>query len=70
MHYLSAVKRVVELGRGAMMAKVDIQHAYKNVPVHPEDRHMLGVRWKGKVFVDKTLPFGLRSAPKLLADAL
>ena len=63
MHYVSvdtAVKWVVELGPGAMMAKVDIQHAYRNVPVHPEDRHLLGVRWKGKAIVDKALLFGLR----------
>ena len=55
------------------MAKVDIQHAYRNVPVHPDDRHLLGMEWRGRVFLDKTLPFGLRSAPKLfcaLADAL
>ena len=66
MHYVS-VDTAVEL---AVMAKVDIQHSYRNVPVHPEDQHLLGVRWKG---MDKALPFGLRSAPKLfsaLADAL
>ena len=43
------------------------------VPVHPEDRCLLGMRWEGKVYVDKTLQFGLRSAPLIfsaLADAL
>ena len=52
------------------MAKVDMQHAYRNVPVHPDDRHLLGTEWRGR---NKTLPFTLRSAPKLfcvLADAL
>ena len=31
------------------------------------------MQWEGKVYVDKVLPFGLRSAPKLyytVADAL
>ena len=76
LHYVSvdtAVQRVLELGQGARLAKVDIKHAYRNVPVHPDDRHMLGMRWNGRTFVDKMLPFGLRSAPKVftaLADAL
>lgn len=26
---------------------------------------LLGMSWKGKVYVDATLPFGLRSAPKI-----
>ena len=43
------------------------------VPVHAEDQHLLGVRWDGTVYIDRVLPFGLRSAPKLfsaVADAL
>ena len=46
---------------------------YRNIPVHPGDRHLLGMRWQDKVFVDTCLPFGLRSAPKIfnaMADAL
>ena len=31
------------------MAKVD---TYRIVPVHPEDRHLLGVQWEGQVLVD------------------
>ena len=61
------------LGRGALLAKIDIESAYRLVPVHPDDRYLLGVRWKGKIVVDGMLPFGLRSAPKiftLIADAL
>lgn len=68
-----AVTQILRLGRGTMMAKVDIEHAYRNVPVHPGDRHLLGMSWRGKVFVDTVLPFGLRSAPKIfsaMADAL
>ncbi|XP_020898616.1 uncharacterized protein LOC110237372 [Exaiptasia diaphana] len=52
-----------KLGRGAMLAKFDIESAYRNVPVHPSDRHLLGMRWRSKYFVDLVLPFGLRSAP-------
>ena len=41
--------------------------------MHPDDRGLLGMRWRDKVYVDKVLPFGLRSAPKVynaVADAL
>ena len=64
---------VYEAGRGTLLAKLDIKSAYRNVPVHPGDRHLLGTQWKDKMYVDTCLPFGLRSAPKLfnaVADAL
>lgn len=41
--------------------------------MHPEDRYLLGMEFDGRVYVNTTLPFGLKSAPKLfsaLADAL
>ena len=66
MHYVSvddAIRTLVELGQGAQMAKFDVQAAYRNVPIHPSDRHLLGMRWCGNYYVDLVLPFGLRSAP-------
>ena len=39
----------------------------------PEDRHLLGISWDSTVYVEKVLPFGLRSAPLIfsaVADAL
>ena len=51
------VRGIVCLGSGAL----------------PCDHLLLGVEWKGQLYVDGALPFGLRSAPKLfsvLADAL
>ncbi len=60
-------------GQGALLAKVDIEAAYRLVPVHPQDRVLQAVKWDDAVFIDPTLPFGLRSAPKIfnaVADAL
>ena len=60
-------------GRGTQLAKLDIKSAYRTVPVHPDDRYLLGMTWQSKTYVDLTLPFGLRSAPKIfnaIADAL
>ena len=67
------VSGVFQRGRGSLMEKMDIKHAYRNIPVHPRDRLILGMQWKGSSFVDAALPFGLRSAPLLFiaeADAL
>ena len=69
----NAVRCVMTLGIGALLAKFDIASAYRVIPVHPEDRWLLGVRWRGELFADGTLPVGLKSAPKLftaVADAL
>ena len=66
-------QQAVRLGRGALVAKLDVKSAYRLIPVHPHDRPLLGVRWKDQMYVDKMLPFGLRSAPKIftaVADAL
>ena len=68
-----AARLIVQAGRGALLAKVDIKSAYRFVPVHPEDRLLLGMAWEGEVFINTVLPFGLHSAPKIftaLANAL
>ena len=41
--------------------------------MYPLDHHLLGISWQGATYVDRCLPFGLRSAPKIfsaMADAL
>ena len=38
---------------------------YRMIPIHPQDRYLIGVCWDGGVFVNRALPFGLRSAPPL-----
>ena len=61
------------LGRGALIAKLDVKAAYRLIPVHPEDRPLLGIEWRGAQYVDAMLPFGLCSAPKIftaVADGL
>ena len=68
-----AVKTLNRMGSGTLIAKVDIKSAYRIIPVHPADRHLLGMEWNGATYIDATLPFGLRSVPKIfnaVADAL
>ena len=52
-----------------MLAKVDIRSVYRIVPVHPEDRLLLGMMWEQALYVDTALPFGLRSAPKIFTGS-
>ena len=68
-----AVSQILKRGRNSLLAKIDIEHAYRNIPVHIDDRPLLGMEWNSTIFVDTVLPFGLRSAPKIfssIADAL
>ena len=55
----SAIKIINKLGKGCFMAKADIESAYRIVPIHPSQFHLLGFRWKGKYYYDKYLPMGL-----------
>ncbi|KAL9956100.1 hypothetical protein ACROYT_G037527 [Oculina patagonica] len=75
LHYASfdqALSLVASFGTGALMAKLDLKHAFRLCPVSPMDRDLLGMHWQGKFYVDLRLPFGLRSSSFLfnrLADA-
>ena len=59
----AVIEGIMARGRGTLMAKFDVASAYRNVAIHPDDRPLLGMQWRGKYFVDLVLPFGLRSAP-------
>ena len=58
-----AVNLVKKLGPNCFMAKLDIKHAFRLCPVHPEDWHLLGYFWKNRFYFDVVLPFGGRSSP-------
>ena len=62
-----AVSMVGALGPGCLLAKLDLKEAYRAIPVHPADQGLLAVRWAGSIFIDRALPFGLRSAPKIFS---
>ena len=50
-------------GQFCYLSKLDIKHAFRLIPVHPSQWHLLCYWWEGKYFVDTVLPFGLRSSP-------
>ncbi len=51
-----AARAIVEKGQGSILAKIDIASAYRVVPIHPDDRWLLGMYWDQKLFVDTQLP--------------
>ena len=59
---------IMSLGRGTLLAKFDVESAYRIIPIHPNDRYLLGMQWQGNYFVDMALPFGLHSAPSIFSS--
>ena len=67
-----AVQQVVRLGHGTLLAKIDIEQAFRNIPVHPQDCNLLGMMWSDQLFIDNSVSVW-RSAPKVfcaIADSL
>lgn len=54
----AAVSWVRRYGRGALLAKADIESAFRLLPVHPDSFHLLGCTWNGAFYVDRCLPMG------------
>ena len=53
-----AITNVRECGHGALMAKCDIQSAFRLLPVYPSDYCLLGFKFEGSWYVDKAMPMG------------
>ena len=62
----TAIKHIITLGPGTLLAKLDIKSAFCLLLVHPGDRHLLAMRWNKQLYIDTCLPFGLRSALNFL----
>ena len=68
LHYITidtAISIIQNIGQGCFMSKLDIKSAFRNIPVHPSDWELLGMKWNGPYFFDTVLAFGLRSATYL-----
>ena len=51
-----AIRLIVKTGKGALMGKIDIKNAYWIIPIHPDDRYLLGMKWRcDQYFVDLAL---------------
>lgn len=47
---------------GSLIAKSDIKHAFRIIPVNPKDYHLLGFTWEGQFYYERCLPMGASSS--------
>jgi len=59
------VDRLRRLGPGTLLAKEDVEAAFRIIPVRHEDRPLLGLRLGKRYAYECALPFGLRVSPPL-----
>ena len=57
-----ATDLLMTAGKDSLLCKLDIKHAYRLLPVKPDQWHHLCYHWQGNYYVDLVLPFGLRSS--------
>ena len=55
--------RIYSLGQGCLMFKIDLSRYFRQLPLDPGDYSLIGYIIEGKVYFDKVLPMGMRSAP-------
>lgn len=53
-----------QMVKGSLLAKLDLRHAYRVVPVPQAYWHLVGVQWQRKIYLDTCVLCDLRSAPK------
>ena len=61
----TAIQMIKKLGQGCFLAKTDIESAFRLLPVHPSDYHLLGIKWREKYYYDLCLPMGCSSSCNL-----
>ncbi len=53
-----AVNIITRLGKNCLIAKADIESAFRIIPISPKDYPLLGFQWQGKYYHDRALPMG------------
>lgn len=56
------LNQVEKMGYRVLLGTIDIERAYRNIPVCPLDLPLLGIRVDGRVFIDAAMPFGARNS--------
>ena len=57
-----AIDLIKDSPKPVYMAKVDVESAFRIMPISPADRPLLGFRWRGQYFMDAVLPMGCSSS--------
>ena len=51
--------KVLELGKGSLIYKIDISRAFRHIKIDPRDYNLLGLKFDS-YYIDTCLPFGFR----------
>ena len=68
-----ALDHIWRAGPGAILIKQDLADAFRQIHIHPTDWWLFGFDWRGRLFQERYLPFGLWTAPRtfnLFAEGL
>ena len=60
-----AIRHIKSIVLACYLAKSDIESAFRLLPIHPEDRHLLGISWDNQYYYDQCLPMGCSSSCQL-----
>ena len=60
-----AIKHIKNMGSSCYLAKSDIESAFRLLPIHPDDHHLLGFTWEKQYYHDLCLPMGCSSSCQL-----
>ncbi|QRW04441.1 polyprotein like [Ceratobasidium sp. AG-Ba] len=58
---------IAEAPEGTMGATFDVDSAYRQIPVHPDDQPHIVFMWEDKFYIDTRVPFGAASSNGLFA---
>lgn len=63
-----AIGLIKYFGKGALMAKTDIENAFRIIPIHPDDHDLLGMKIGEQFYYDKVLPMGCSISCRLFEE--
>jgi len=64
----TVINLVQEYGYNSLMSKADIQDAFRLIPIHPSEYHLLGFFWNGQFYHDAALPMGASASCQLFEN--
>ena len=56
---------LIKLGPAALIYKVDISRAFRQIKIDPRDIDLLGLKFQNQYFIDKSVPFGYRNGSQI-----
>ena len=62
------VSMLAQVGQGCYIAKADIESAFRIIPIHPLDYHLLGFMMDNQYFYDRCLPMGCAVSCRLFEN--